>query len=99
MQYNSNISNLIKCKFTNKFKAKYTICRNIELPTITFETKTALKCSLARPELNKWFPVPTDLEIIVAGEAHLGAGSHRVRDVQALDLHPDAAWNLYLKFL
>ena len=39
----------------------------------------------------------TDLQIIVTGQANLGAGPDRVRNVKTVDLHPDGAWNLYLE--
>ena len=37
------------------------------------------------------------LQIIVTGQANLGAGPDRVRNVKTVDLHPDGAWNLYLE--
>ena len=82
---------------TNEFKAKYTICPNIELPRVTFETKTALKCSLIRLERRTPRVTDTDLEIVVTGQPNLGAGPDRVRNVETVNLHSDGAWNLYLK--
>lgn len=82
---------------TNEFKAKYTICPNIELPRVTFETKTALKCSLIRLERRTSRVTDTDLQIIVTGQPNLGASSDRVRNVKTVNLYSDGAWNLYLE--